>query len=130
MKVLLDTNILVDFLAKRPVFFNNAQNIIKRCKDNEITGVVAVHTISTLFYILKKYIPSENIRELFYNLFEIIEIDSANKERILHALRNKTFPDFEDGLQYQCALEETVDCIITRNKKRFSRFNNTCIYAE
>mgnify|MGYP000142933370 FL=1 len=84
-----------------------------------ITGVVAIHTISTLFYILKKYIPSENIRELFYNLFEIIEIGSANKESILHALRNKTFPDFEDGLQYQCALEETVDCIITRNKKDF-----------
>ena len=119
MKVLLDTNILVDFLAKRPVFFNNAQTIIKKCKDNEITGIVAVHTISTLFYILKKYIPSENIRELFYNLFEIIEIGSANKESILHALRNKTFPDFEDGLQYQCALEETVDCIITRNKKDF-----------
>ena len=81
-----------------------------------ITGVVAIHTISTLFYILKKYIPSENIRELFYNLFEIIEIGSANKESILYALRNKTFPDFEDGLQYQCALKESVDCIITRNQ--------------
>ena len=52
MKVLLDTNILVDFLAKRPVFFNNAQTIIKKCKDNKITGIVAVHNISTLFYIL------------------------------------------------------------------------------
>ena len=118
-KVLLDTNILVDFLAKRPVFFNNAQTIIKKCKDNEITGIVAVHTISTLFYILKKYIPAENVRGVFCNLFEIIEIGSANKESILNALKNKTFPDFEDGLQYQCALEESVDCIITRNKKDF-----------
>ena len=50
MKVLLDTNILVDFLAKRPVFFNNAQTIIKKCKDNEITGIVAVHTISTFIF--------------------------------------------------------------------------------
>ncbi|WP_436411390.1 hypothetical protein [Treponema vincentii] len=56
---------------------------------------------------------------MFCNLFEIIEISSANKESILNALKNKTFPDFEDGLQYQCALEESVDCIITRNKKDF-----------
>ena len=120
MKVLLDTNILVDFLAKRPQFFNNAQIIIKKCKNEEITGVAAVHTISTLFYLLKKYIPAENIHELFYSLFTIIEIGSANKESILQALRNNNFTDFEDGLQYQCALEESVDCIITRNKKDFS----------
>ena len=81
-----------------------------------ITGVVAIHTISTLFYILKKYIPSDSIRELFYSLFTIIGIGSADKESVLHALKNKAFPDFEDGLQYQCALEESVDCIITRNR--------------
>ena len=47
MTVLLDTNILVDFLAKRPQFFNNAQCIVKKCKNEEITGDGAVHTIST-----------------------------------------------------------------------------------
>ena len=82
-----------------------------------ITGVVAIHTISTLFYILKKYIPSDSRRELFYSLFTIIGIGSADKESVLHALKNKAFPDFEDGLQYQCALEESVDCIITRNQQ-------------
>ena len=117
MNALLDTNILVDFLAKRPLFFNNAESIIKKCKNDEITGVVAIHTISTLFYILKKYIPSDSIRELFYSLFTIIGIGSADKESVLHALKNKAFPDFEDGLQYQCALEESVDCIITRNQQ-------------
>ena len=81
-----------------------------------ITGVVAIHTISTLFYILKKYIPSDSIRELFYSLFTIIGIGSADKESVSHALKNKAFPDFEDGLQYQCALKESVDCIITSNQ--------------
>ena len=50
MTVLLDTNILVDFLAKRPQFFNNAQCIVKKCKNEEITGVAAVHTISTFIF--------------------------------------------------------------------------------
>ena len=102
MKVLLDTNIIVDFLSKRPVFFNEAEKIISKCRDGEIIGIVAVHTVSTLFY-----------------LFEIIEIGRADKNSVLEALKNTEFTDFEDGLQYQCALEEFVDCIITRNKKDF-----------
>ena len=61
MKVLLDTNILVDFLAKRPVFFNNAQTIIKKCKDNEITGIVAVHTISTFIFSRSNSAAEEHV---------------------------------------------------------------------
>ena len=74
MKVLLDTNIIVDFLSKRPVFFNEAEKIISKCRDGEIIGIVAVHTVSTLFYLLKKYVSPETLRDIFYNLFEIIEI--------------------------------------------------------
>ena len=119
MKVLLDTNIIVDFLSKRPVFFNEAEKIISKCRDGEIIGIVAVHTVSTLFYLLKKYVLPETLRDIFYNLFEIIEIGRADKNSVLEALKNTEFTDFEDGLQYQCALEEFIDCIITRNKKDF-----------
>lgn len=68
---------------------------------------------------LKKYVSPETLRDIFYNLFEIIEIGRADKNSVLEALKNTEFTDFEDGLQYQCALEEFVDCIITRNKKDF-----------
>ncbi|MGP1577214.1 MAG: hypothetical protein ACTTH7_06985 [Treponema sp.] len=86
-------------LHHRPHILNNVtitqktELFLYRFSQTE-TGVVAIHTISTLFYILKKYIPSDNIREIFYSLFTIIEIGSADKESVLHALKNKTFPDF------------------------------------
>lgn len=88
MKVLLDTNIIVDFLSKRPVFFNEAEKIISKCRDGEIIGIVAVHTVSTLFYLLKKYVSPETLRDIFYNLFEIIEIGRADKNSVLEALKN------------------------------------------
>ena len=119
MKILLDTNVIVDFLAKRPAFFDDAQTIIDKCKNEKINGTVAVHTVSTLFYLLKKYVSFETAKDILYNLFQIIEIGSSDKKSVLRALENKEFTDLEDGLQYQCAVEENVDFIITRNKKDF-----------
>ena len=119
MKVLLDTNIIVDFLAKRPAFFDDARKIIDKCKTEEMIGIVAVHTVSTLFYLLKKHISFETVKDILYNLFQIIEIGSSDKRSVLRALENKEFMDLEDALQYQCALEENADFIITRNKKDF-----------
>ena len=119
MKVLLDANISVDFLAKRPAFFDDARKIIDKCKTEEMIGIVAVHTVSTLFYLLKKHVSFETVKDILYNLFQIIEIGSSDKRSVLRALENKEFMDLEDALQYQCALEENADFIITRNKKDF-----------
>ena len=56
MKILLDTNVIVDFLARRPTFFDDAQIIIEKCKNEKISGTVAVHTVSTLFYLLNTFL--------------------------------------------------------------------------
>ena len=65
MKVLLDTNIIVDFLAKRPAFFDDARKIIDKCKTEEMIGIVAVHTVSTLFYLLLNFGMAVIVHEVF-----------------------------------------------------------------
>ncbi len=51
MKVLIDTNILVDFLAKRPQFFNNAQIIIKKCKIVSLRVIKKISPTQKYLYI-------------------------------------------------------------------------------
>lgn len=119
MKVLLDTNVVIDFLSKRDLFYDNAKFIFDKCYSKEINGIVAVHTVSTIYYVLKKYNEDSFLRTLLLNLFQVIEIGSAQKSSVINALKNNSFSDFEDSLQHQCALEQIVDCIITRNPQDF-----------
>ena len=54
MKVLVDTNILVDYITVREPFYENAYEIIKLCSDKMITGVIAAHTIPNIYYLLRR----------------------------------------------------------------------------
>lgn len=120
MKAMIDTNIVMDFLCKRPMFFENSNRIFKLCIENKLTGVLAGHTIPTIFYLLRKDVPSSKERcEILLNLCEIFEIGEITKNVIVNALEDSSFDDFEDSLQNTCAMEKAVDYIITRNKKDF-----------
>ena len=52
-KILLDTNILLDYLLMREPFYDNASEIVRRCVDGIYRGCVAAHSISNMFFILK-----------------------------------------------------------------------------
>ena len=52
MRVLIDTNILLDALLGREPYFDNADKILKLCADKKIDGFMAAHSIPNIFYIL------------------------------------------------------------------------------
>lgn len=54
MKILIDTNILIDFYAVRPDYYDNAENIFKACAENRVNGCIAVHSVMNAFCILQK----------------------------------------------------------------------------
>lgn len=51
MKVLIDTNVLIDFILMREPYASNAEKILLQCKNQTITGCVAAHSIMNIFYI-------------------------------------------------------------------------------
>lgn len=120
MKVLIDTNIVLDFLCKREDFYNDANIIFQHCF-SDVDGLIAGHTVSNLFYILQnRYDFSlEECRNKIRNLCTLLDIADINKEVILSALDNETFSDLEDSLQNECAITTGVDYIITRNLDDF-----------
>ena len=121
MKILVDTNIILDVLLKREPHIKAAHIIMTKCADREITGYLAAHSIPNIFYVLRKEYSQEERRKFIRNLCEIFRISDLNAEKIISAIDNEQFSDFEDCLQEECAVAEVVDYIVTRNPADFKK---------
>lgn len=120
MKVLIDTNVIVDWLTGREPYFKNADLIMQWCRDKKIIGYMAAHSVSNIFYILRKDYDVQTRRKMIKNLFYILTVSGIDENKLLSALDKDYFYDFEDCLQDECAVSECADYIVTRNIKDFS----------
>lgn len=100
-KILLDTNILLDYLLMRNPFYNDASEIVKRCVDGNYKGCIAAHSISNMFYILRKTYSIEERREILLSICEIFDVIGIDKIKLIMGLENEDFSDFEDCLQME-----------------------------
>lgn len=130
MRVLIDTNILLDFLLGREPYFSNADKIIGLCADKKIQGFMAAHSIPNIFYILRKDMSQEERREVLLNLCDILTVEGIDSVKIVASLRNSAFSDLEDCLQSCCAERIRADYIVTRNIKDFSLSKVSAILPE
>lgn len=120
MTILVDTNIILDLFLERDPHTDAARIIITKCAEREVIGYLAAHSIPNLFYILRKRYTSKERRELIRNLCNIFHISDLNAEKIISAVDNEEFADFEDCLQEECAVEAVADYIVTRNPDDYS----------
>ncbi|MFV0590701.1 MAG: type II toxin-antitoxin system VapC family toxin [Draconibacterium sp.] len=118
-KIFLDTNIVIDLLARRQPFYEEAADIFSLADKKEIELSVSSLTIANTSYILLKQMDSNKAKVILRKLRLIIKILPLNDKIIGLALNDEIFSDFEDALQYFTALENGKDMIITRNLKDF-----------
>ena len=130
MVVLVDTNIIIDALANREPYADNAKKILEKCAAREETGILAAHSIPNMFYIFRKNFSQDERRFLLKNLCNIFKISDLNAKKILAALENEKFVDFEDCLQEECAVESMADYIVTRNPADFANSRVKVILPE
>jgi predicted nucleic acid-binding protein len=114
-KVLIDTNVLIDFALIREPFSDDASEIIELCLRGKIKGCIAAHSIADMYYILRKDMESHRRRETLINFCEIFEVVDIDKNKLVNSLMNEDFSDFEDCLQMECAKEFCAKYIVTRN---------------
>lgn len=119
MRILIDTNVILDALTGRQPHFDDADKIIKFCADKKVQGYLAAHSISNIFYILRKDLPIEDRRIVLLNLCEILEVEGVDSRKVKSALNRGDFKDLEDCIQDECAAAIKADYIVTRNKKDF-----------
>lgn len=120
MDILIDTNILLDFLGQREPFNTEADRLIKKCEEKSVTGYIAAHSIANMFYILRKDYTVEERKSMLYDICELLEVVEIDKPKIVKALTNEGFNDFEDCLQAECAKAVGAAYIVTRDIKDFS----------
>lgn len=119
MKILVDTNVLIDYLVGRKPYFEDADKIIKFCIDEKIKGYMAAHSVTNMFFILRKDYKPNARRIMIRSLFDILYTSGIDAEALLSALDREDFDDFEDCLQDECAKSCGADYIVTRNIKDF-----------
>jgi len=119
-KILIDTNVLLDYLLEREPFFEVAKGVILSCVEGNVKGCIAAHSIPNMFFILRKDYDANERREILSNLCEIFDVEGIDKAKLLSGLANEDFTDFEDCLQMECAKAYGADYIVTRNVADYS----------
>lgn len=118
IKVLLDTNILLDVLADRAPFAQEAATVFKLCETRQITGVIYALSIPNIVYIMRRELDREQIAGVLQKLTAIFEVADMKADDLKKAAVS-AIPDFEDALQSACAQRIKAQYIVTRNLKDF-----------
>ncbi len=119
MKVLIDTNVVLDVLCNRQEFVEDSGTVWKLCEISKISGYLSALSIPNLVYIMRKELDSQRIRDILEQITLIFSIADLKAEDLKKAA-NLEFDDYEDALQSGCAARIKADYIVTRNVKDFT----------
>lgn len=129
-KVLIDTDVILDFLFDRKPFSDDASKILSLCESKQIQGFVTSIMLSNIYYLLRKTAKHEKVIESLKMLMNILDIVTTDKTCVLDAL-NSEFKDFEDALQnFSAENDKEIKIIITRNIKDYKSSNLSIMEPE
>ena len=119
MRVLLDTDVLLDSLLQRTPWHLESDEILRRAAGGEVHLAVVSLTLANLFYVGRRIVGAERARAEVRRVVMTFEVLSVDRQTILDA---DSLPgaDFEDNIQMAAALTAAVDAIVTRNTQDFS----------
>ena len=120
MRVLIDTNIFIDYVLERHPFHADAKAIILHLSDLDFTGYVSAITPVNVYYYGRKMKDLEHARKEVRRLIRLVEIARTDKEVLQDAFELE-FKDYEDAVQCASAIAEGLDAIVTRNIKDFKK---------
>ena len=116
--VFVDTNIIIDLLAKRDLFYKDAQALFTLSDKKEIQLCISSLSFANAYYSIVKHHKDIDAKKYLAKFKVLVKVLPLEDKAIELALASD-FNDFEDGLQYFIAMDNESDIIITRNKKDF-----------
>ncbi len=117
--LLVDTNVVLDLLAKREPFYDSAAKLFSLADKKKITISINTLTFANTNYLLTRLKTADKAREILRRFRVLVKVLSLDHKVIDLALNDQSFKDFEDGLQYYSAIENGLDMIITRDLSDF-----------
>lgn len=119
MKLLIDTNVILDMVFERKGF-DTVINLFQKIVDSKSIAFITASSVTDLFYIIRK--ETHDVDKTYYimkNIFKLVYILSVTDEDILCAFQKK-WRDFEDCVQYTTAKNNRIDYFVTSNRKDFT----------
>jgi predicted nucleic acid-binding protein len=114
LRVLIDLNLILDTLQKREPFYPTSARVLACAETGMIEGLVAAHTLTTLFYLVAKDHSAEQARVTLTELLQFLSVASVDQSTIEGAL-NLPYRDFEDAVQMMAAVQAGAQYVATRN---------------
>ncbi len=118
-KILIDTDVILDFFFDRKPFSDEASQILSLCEKGQIAGYITSISISNIYYLLRKTAKHEKVIDSVKALMNIIDVTTTNKSAVMNALHSE-FKDFEDALQnFSAQTSGEIKVVVTRNIKDY-----------
>ena len=125
MRVLVDTNVLIDYFGAQEQFYQDSVKLKAAAFFGDIDLWAASHSFTDVFYILNKEHKSRAIQDMFLSSKEFLNICSVAPEDIYGSAQEK-WSDFEDCLIHHCALKVKAEYLITRDAQGFTHAQIPC----
>lgn len=123
MKLLIDTNVVLDVLLRREPFFRTAAEVLNLTQRDEVREYVSASAITDIYYIANKQMKDRDaVRNLLKRLLMVVSVAAVSEREIQNAL-NLAWGDFEDSVQYSVVLLNEMDGIVTRNPSDYQEAN-------
>ena len=120
MKIIFDTNIVLDVLLDREPFSTSAALLFSKVEKGELSGYLCATTITTIHYLICKALEARQPQNQVGNLLSLFEIAPVNRAVLEGALRSR-FEDFEDAVTHEASIHSGVEALVTRDPKGFKR---------
>ena len=121
MKLLIDTNIVLDVLLKREPFCTDAVRVLNLAGRSDIEEYVSASAITAIYYVAYRMIRDKVIvKSLINQLLKIVSVAGVSEKEIQMSLELE-WNDFEDSVQYSVAMISQMDGIVTRNLNDYKK---------
>jgi len=137
VKVLFDTNVVLDVLQQRKPHFIFSAPLMNRVEQGTVTGLLCATTVTTIAYLTEQYLMKEQgkkrmdaragtavVLNMLLKVFDIAPVTRA----VINSAANSRFEDFEDAVLYESAVAAGVDGIVTRNQSDYEK-STVAIYS-
>lgn len=118
ISVLLDTNIILDVIARREPFYAQSAVAWSAVESGIIHGMIAAHSVTTLYYLLSRQLTRQSAVQAISDLLRVFSIAPIDSKVIQDALA-LAWHDFEDAVQATAALQAGAHYLVTRNTQDY-----------
>jgi len=129
VKILFDTNVILDVMLLREPFYKAATHLMAEVERKNVTGYLCPTTVTTIYYLVSKVKKKKEATRLIKNLLEIFNVSQVDKSILVSALHS-AFSDYEDSVLNESALRAGIDGIVTRDRKDFRNSTMTIFDPE